>query len=45
MWEILGNMLHVLVEFEDPDSCIFDAVPDKDKEIYKPTFELKDETD
>lgn len=27
-----------LVEFEDPDSCIFDAVPDKDKEIYKPTF-------
>jgi len=29
------NMLHVLVDFEDPDSCIFfDAVPVKDKEIY-----------
>lgn len=31
-------MLHVLGDFEDPVSCIFDAVPDKDKEIYKPTF-------
>ncbi len=43
--EIFGNVLYVLGDFEDPDSCIIEAVPDKDKLICEPMFSLMDETD
>lgn len=36
--EILGNVLYVLGDFEDPDSCIIEAVPDKDTWICEPMF-------
>lgn len=43
--EIFGNVLYVLGDFENPDSCIIEAVPDKDKLICEPMFSLMDEMD